>query len=85
MIEDNYSEVFNRRNDADKLNVSGLNSEIPGELKWIAFMDKLSAKDITKHNNIYEMNYIYCLNVLSLWHHEDKHYEQLRMSQQNSR
>ena len=79
MIEEQYSVLFNRTF-VDN-NKASLNTEIPSELKWISFMDKLSNKDITKHDYIYEQNYIYCLNTLTLWHYEDEQYRQMRLSQ----
>jgi len=39
-------------------------------------VDRLAQGDITKHDQIYERNYIECLNLLSFWHERDKFYEQ---------
>ncbi len=41
-------------------------------------IDRLSGGDLTKHKDIYEMNYIECLNTMSFWHARDKYQEQLR-------
>lgn len=41
-------------------------------------IDRLSNGDITKHEEIYEKNYIESLNLLSFWHQRDKYQEQLR-------
>jgi hypothetical protein len=39
--------------------------------RWIAFMDRLSNGDITKHSRVYEVNYIETLNLLSYWKTRD--------------
>ena len=41
-------------------------------------IDRLSSGDITKHDAVYERNYIESLNLLSFWHARDKYQEQLR-------
>lgn len=38
-------------------------------------VDRLAGGDITKHKDIYEMNYIECLNLLGLYHDRDKYVE----------
>lgn len=43
---------------------------------WLSLIDRLSGGDITKHDLIYERNYIECLNLLSYWHERDKYFEQ---------
>lgn len=45
--------------------------------KWIAMVDRLSAGDITKHDLIYERNYIECLNLLSYWKEKDDYIEEI--------
>ena len=84
MIENNYSILFNRET-IDHNSPVSLNTEIPEELKWVSFMNILSGKDITKHDYIYEQNYIYCMQVLLLWHYEDMKYKQMQLAQQNNR
>lgn len=44
-------------------------------------IDKLSAGDITKHQAIYDMTYIECLNLLSYYNERDRFYEQLNKQQ----
>lgn len=34
-------------------------------------VDKLSKQDITKHEDVYNQNYINALNILSYWKHLD--------------
>lgn len=41
-------------------------------------IDRLSMGDITKHDLVYDRNYIESLNLLSFWHQRDKYQEQLR-------
>ena len=45
--------------------------------RWIAYIDRLSGGDITKHDEVYERNYIECLNLLSYWLIRDKQIEQM--------
>jgi hypothetical protein len=35
-------------------------------------VDRLSNGDITKHDLVYERNYIECLNLISYWTERDK-------------
>lgn len=48
---------------------------------WIAMIDRLSNGDITKHDEIYERNYIECLNLLSYWSEKDKYMEAINERQ----
>ena len=47
-------------------------------------IDRLSNGDITKHDEIYERNYIECLNLLSYWHEKDKYMEQMNNIKNNT-
>jgi hypothetical protein len=40
-------------------------------------VDKLSGGDITKHNEIYDLTYVECLNLLSYYNERDRYYEQI--------
>ena len=40
--------------------------------KWVAMVDKLSNSDITKQDEVFKINYIQALNMLSFWKHNDK-------------
>ena len=51
---------------------------------WISMMDRLSNGDITKHDEIYERNYIECLNILSYWHEKDRYMEQMNNIKNNT-
>jgi hypothetical protein len=75
LINNNYEILFSRPS-ASQINKVVVD-EMPEELNWIAMVDRLSGGDITKHNQIYETNYIECLNLLSYWHHRDRHVEQM--------
>ena len=55
-----------------------------GRWGWISMMDRLSNGDITKHDAIYERNYIECLNILSYWHEKDKYMEQMNNIKNNT-
>lgn len=50
---------------------------------WISMVDRLSNGDITKHSEVYEQNYIYCLNILSFWKERDEYTEQVQKQQMN--
>lgn len=54
-------------------------------LKWISMIDRLAKGDPTKHDLIYKMNYIECLNILSFWWHQDKMEDQIRRQQNLNR
>lgn len=51
---------------------------------WVSMIDRLSNGDITKHDAIYERNYIECLNILSYWHERDKYMEQMNNIKNNT-
>ena len=51
---------------------------------WVSMIDRLSNGDITKHDDIYDRNYIECLNLLSYWHEKDKYMEQLNNAKNNT-
>ena len=55
-----------------------------GRWGWVGMMDRLSNGDITKHDAIYERNYIECLNILSYWHEKDKYMEQMNNIKNNT-
>jgi hypothetical protein len=53
---------------------------------WLAIIDKLSGGDPTKHQQVYELNYIACLNILSYWKERDiKEQELLKQIKQNKK
>jgi len=51
--------------------------------RWVAYIDRLASGDITKHDIIYERNYIECLNLLSYWFVRDKQIEQMNKINNN--
>lgn len=57
---------------------------IDGRWSWLSMVDRLSDGDITKHDAIYERNYIECLNLLSYWHEKDKYMEQMNNIKNNT-
>lgn len=75
MIDQNYDILFSRPSPAEKSRVSV--DKMPDELNWIAMVDRLANGDITKHKNIYETNYIECLNLMAYWHHRDVYVSQV--------
>ena len=38
--------------------------QVPKELNVLSMVDELSGYDVTKHEYIFNMNYINCLNIL---------------------
>ena len=51
------------------------NKEAPKTNKWITIVDKLAKGDITKHEAVYDINYIHALNMLGHWKEIDKYKE----------
>ena len=49
-----------------------MNDDQSHKYRWISFLDRLSDGDITKHDEIYEQNYISTLNLLSWWKIRDQ-------------
>jgi hypothetical protein len=75
IISINYDILWSRSSPAQENRVAV--DEMPEDLNWIAMVDKLAGGDITKHNQIYDINYVECLNLMAYWHHRDKHIEQI--------
>jgi hypothetical protein len=44
---------------------------------WMSMIDRLSGGDITKHDLVYDRNYIECLNLLSYWKEKDEYMEEM--------
>jgi hypothetical protein len=53
-----------------------LNDNQLDKYKWISFIDKLCNGDWTKEEQVYRMNYINSLNILSFYYHRDKAIEE---------
>lgn len=51
---------------------------IDSRFTWVAMIDRLSGGDITKHDMIYERNYIECLNLLSYWRERDNYMKEIQ-------
>lgn len=47
-------------------------TEAPKTNKWLTIVDKLAKGDITKHEDVYNINYIHSLNMLGHWKETDK-------------
>jgi hypothetical protein len=56
--------------------------EIDPRFTWLSMVDRLSGGDLTKHDSIYERNWIECLNLLSFWNERDKFIEHQNKQQQ---
>ena len=79
IISHNYDMLFSRPTpEQENRVVMPAKDKIPDELNWVSIMDKLSNNDITKHKDIYEINYQECLTLMSLWHHRDRYLQQLQ-------
>lgn len=50
---------------------------LDGRWGWMSMVDRLSNSDITKHDLIYDRNYIECLNLLSYWHEKDQYMDEM--------
>lgn len=62
-----------------------MNDDQSYKYRWVAFMDRLSNGDMTKHEKIYELNYLDTLNNLSWWKLRDDAERIAMRAQQNSR
>lgn len=51
---------------------------------WISMVDRLSNADITKHEEIYSLNYIQCLNLLSYWKEKDDYMNEMNNIKNNT-
>jgi hypothetical protein len=51
---------------------------------WVSMVDRLSNGDITKHEQIYELNYIECLNVLAYWKEKDDYMNEMNNIKNNT-
>jgi len=52
--------------------MAALNDNGGDRYKWIAMIDRLSGGDITKHDEVYDRNYIETLNLLAYWKFRDQ-------------
>ena len=53
--------MFNSRT---AFNVKGEKINKPNPFAWIEFVDSLANGNLSLHEDIYKMNWIYCVNVL---------------------
>jgi len=72
---EDYDILFSRPSPAEQSRVSV--DKMPDELNWIGMVDRLSNGDITKHKQVYGINYIECLTLMAYWHHRDKYIENI--------
>lgn len=52
---------------------------------WLSVVDTLSNNDITKHNQVMELNYIHCLNTLEIYKIRDKMAEEYNQNIMNKK
>lgn len=73
---DDYEIIFSRPSpdQVQRVKTDG----IPEQFDWIALINRLANDDVTKHNEIYKLNYMECLNNLAFWCYRDKYNEKLR-------
>jgi hypothetical protein len=69
-----YKGLYGRSTSSETMS---LGPSLDSRWGWLAMVDRLSNGDITKHDAIYDRNYIECLNLLSYWHERDKYLEQV--------
>lgn len=72
---EDYDILFSRPSPAQVNRISV--DEMPEELNWIGMVDRLSNGDITKHKQVYETNYLECLNLMAYWYHRDKYIDRV--------
>ena len=69
VIQREYKGLFSRSVESEDRGISQVS--IDKRWSWLAMVDRLANGDITKHDEIFERNYIECLNLLSYWHERD--------------
>ena len=84
MIRYEYEALFTRTATDEGAKIADLNVSMPENMTWLSMIDRLSGGDITKHDFIYERNYIECLNLLSLWWYQDKYTNDIRKMNKNN-
>lgn len=75
--ESNYSKLFESEAGSD------VGPQIPPEFAWHSMFNRLAKDDITKFEEVEQINYITALNQLSLWYYQAKiqewhHKQQMR-------
>jgi hypothetical protein len=75
LIFSQYKNLFNKGTKSEDLRIGQVTMN--EKWQWISMVDRLSDGDITKHSEIYEMNYVYCLNILSYWYERDTYNESI--------
>jgi hypothetical protein len=84
MIRMEYEALFTRTATDEGAKILDLNVKMPESMNWIAMVDRLSGGDITKHDLVYERNYIECLNLLSYWWYSDKYQNDIKNANKNN-
>lgn len=52
------------------------------EWGWMAMIDRLSNGDITKHNEIFKVKYVYAMMNLLYWKDKDEYIEKMNKVQE---
>lgn len=79
MIHYEYKNLFNKSSDVSDMRIGQITMN--EKWNWISMVDRLSDGDITKHEEVYKINYIYCLNILSYWYERDEYNKQIERAQ----
>jgi hypothetical protein len=74
MITKQYAPLFKGEKSSSR---EAASVTIDDRYTWIALVDRLSGGDITKHNEIYQKNYIECLNLLAFWRELDNYKKEM--------
>lgn len=70
----NYEKLFESSSSED---YDAFAPTIDNKWSWMAMVDRLSNSDITKHEEVYNTNYIQALNLLSYWKVKDDYINQM--------
>lgn len=70
----NYEKLFESSSSED---YDAFAPTIDNKWSWMAMVDRLSNSDITKHEEVYNINYIQALNLLSYWKVKDDYINQM--------
>lgn len=70
----NYQKLFESKSQGE---YDPFAPQIDSKWSWMAMIDRLSNGDITKHEEVYQCNYIQTLNLLSYWKVKDDYIEEM--------
>jgi len=80
-IQREYRGLYERRTKGDGTDWRPGDYELDSRWNWFALVERLAGGDITKFDEIYEKNYIECLNLISYWKEKDHYVDSINKRQ----